>query len=67
MMEERGRYEKLEEQMNDLTELHQNEMENIKVGSVEKNKKNSPPPAATHLPCIIHVARHLQASSVIYF
>ena len=38
MMEERGRYEKLEEQMNDLTELHQNEMENIKVGPVEKNK-----------------------------
>ena len=39
MMEERGRYEKLEEQMNDLTELHQNEMENIKVGPVEKPTK----------------------------
>ena len=29
--EERFKFERLEEQINDLTELHQNEMENIKV------------------------------------
>lgn len=30
LQEERYRYERLEEQLNDLTELHQNEMTNLK-------------------------------------
>ena len=34
MREERDRFERLEEQLNDLTELHQHEVENIKSGKI---------------------------------
>ena len=39
LQEERYRYERLEEQLNDLTELHQNEMTNLKqeLASMEEN------------------------------
>lgn len=37
--EERDRYERLEEQMNDLTELHQHEIENIKSGVNDMEEK----------------------------
>merc|ERR1719309_608109 len=39
LREERFRCERLEEQMNDLTELHQNEMENIKTGVQDMEEK----------------------------
>ncbi|KAH7968153.1 hypothetical protein HPB52_006374 [Rhipicephalus sanguineus] len=39
LQEERYRYERLEEQMNDLIELHQNEMENLKQGMADMEEK----------------------------
>jgi hypothetical protein len=39
LRDERFRCERLEEQMNDLTELHQNEMENIKSGVTDMEEK----------------------------
>ncbi|XP_076040701.1 transmembrane and coiled-coil domains protein 1-like isoform X7 [Oratosquilla oratoria] len=37
--EERFKYERLEEQVNDLTELHQNEMENLKTTMTDMEEK----------------------------
>jgi len=39
LRDERFRCERLEEQMNDLTELHQNEMENIRSGVTDMEEK----------------------------
>ncbi|CAL1298063.1 unnamed protein product [Larinioides sclopetarius] len=39
LQEERYRYERLEEQMNDLIELHQNEIENLKQGIADMEEK----------------------------
>ncbi|RWS29313.1 Transmembrane and coiled-coil domains protein 2-like protein [Leptotrombidium deliense] len=39
LLEERFRFERLEEQMNDLIELHQNEIENLKQGIVDMEEK----------------------------
>ncbi|GIX87524.1 transmembrane and coiled-coil domains protein 2 [Caerostris darwini] len=39
LLEERYRYERLEEQMNDLIELHQNEIENLKQGIADMEEK----------------------------
>ncbi|XP_076332992.1 transmembrane and coiled-coil domains protein 2-like [Tachypleus tridentatus] len=39
LLEERYRYERLEEQMNDLTELHQNEIENLKQAISDMEEK----------------------------
>uniref|UniRef100_T1J3I7 Transmembrane and coiled-coil domains protein 1 n=1 Tax=Strigamia maritima TaxID=126957 RepID=T1J3I7_STRMM len=39
LQEERYRYERLEEQMNDLIELHQNEIENLKQGISDMEEK----------------------------
>ncbi|XP_076355997.1 transmembrane and coiled-coil domains protein 2-like isoform X2 [Tachypleus tridentatus] len=39
LLEERYRYERLEEQMNDLIELHQNEIENLKQGISDMEEK----------------------------
>lgn len=39
MQEERFRTERLEEQINDLTELHQNEVENLKQALVDMEEK----------------------------
>ncbi|XP_054720322.1 transmembrane and coiled-coil domains protein 2-like [Uloborus diversus] len=39
LLEERYRYERLEEQMNDLIELHQNEIENLKQGLADMEEK----------------------------
>jgi hypothetical protein len=37
--EEHDRFERLEEQLNDLTELHQHEVENIKSGVRDMEEK----------------------------
>ena len=37
--EEHDRFERLEEQLNDLTELHQHEVENIKSGVQDMEEK----------------------------
>ena len=39
LQEERFRVERLEEQINDLTELHQNEVENLKQNIVDMEEK----------------------------
>ncbi|KAI1289588.1 Transmembrane and coiled-coil domains protein 1 [Halotydeus destructor] len=39
LQEERYRFERLEEQMNDLIELHQNEIENLKTGITDMEEK----------------------------
>lgn len=39
LQEERFRTERLEEQINDLTELHQNEVENLKQAMVDMEEK----------------------------
>ncbi|CAG2182347.1 unnamed protein product, partial [Oppiella nova] len=39
LQEERYRFERLEEQMNDLIELHQNEIENLKQNMVDMEEK----------------------------
>lgn len=39
IQEERFRTERLEEQINDLTELHQNEVENLKQALVDMEEK----------------------------
>ncbi|XP_035231081.1 transmembrane and coiled-coil domains protein 2-like isoform X2 [Stegodyphus dumicola] len=39
LQDERYRYERLEEQMNDLIELHQNEIENLKQGIADMEEK----------------------------
>lgn len=39
MQEERFRTERLEEQINDLTELHQNEVENLKQAMADMEEK----------------------------
>ncbi|KAG1669721.1 Transmembrane and coiled-coil domains protein 1 [Nymphon striatum] len=39
LQEERYRFERLEEQMNDLIELHQNEIENLKTGISDMEEK----------------------------
>lgn len=39
LQEERFRVERLEEQINDLTELHQNEVENLKQNIMDMEEK----------------------------
>ena len=39
LQEERFRVERLEEQINDLTELHQNEVENLKQNIIDMEEK----------------------------